>query len=240
MEAPWTPAPLAPGSIPAARAARAAARAKASNGWGDNLPSSGGGGGAHCCRWPGSFLPYAHAFILLWSVVARREVVKKDHKREGSQSPVGRGSCEEALLQAGLEPAIYATTVNDVNHYTTLPPLHVAQLHGVPTRPVPRSVTAALWTSPECVPSVFQPCIKGAFGTFGASQPPLGFEPASVGWKSRGLPLCHEDVGLAAQHILSIHQQGSASCVALAPLGAHESGQEGLVLVNRGFAPGLG
>ena len=28
-----------------------------------------------------------------------------------------------ALLQAGFQPAIYVTTVDDVNHYTTLPPI---------------------------------------------------------------------------------------------------------------------
>ena len=60
VEAPWTPASLVPGSNPAARAARsgssgAAARAKASNGWGGNLPSGVGGGGAHCCRRLGTF-----------------------------------------------------------------------------------------------------------------------------------------------------------------------------------------
>ena len=50
VEAPWTPASLVPGSNPAPRAARsgssgAAARAKASNGWGGSLPSGVGGGG---------------------------------------------------------------------------------------------------------------------------------------------------------------------------------------------------
>ena len=60
VEAPWTPASLVPGSNPAARAARsgssgAAARAKASNGWGGSLPSGVGGGGAHCCRRLGTF-----------------------------------------------------------------------------------------------------------------------------------------------------------------------------------------
>ena len=61
VEAPWIPAALVPGSNPTARAARtgssgAAARAKASNGWGGSLPSGVGGGGAHCCRCPGTFL----------------------------------------------------------------------------------------------------------------------------------------------------------------------------------------
>ena len=61
VEAPWTPASLVPSSIPTARAARtglsgAAARAKASNGWGGSLPSGVGGGRAHCCRCPGTFL----------------------------------------------------------------------------------------------------------------------------------------------------------------------------------------
>ena len=65
VEAPWipaslVPASLVPGSNPTARAARigssgAAARAKASNGWGGSLPSGVGGGGAHCCRCPGTF-----------------------------------------------------------------------------------------------------------------------------------------------------------------------------------------
>ena len=60
VEAPWTPASLVPGSNPAARAARtgssgAAARAKASNGWGGSLPPGVGGGGAHCCRCLGTF-----------------------------------------------------------------------------------------------------------------------------------------------------------------------------------------
>ena len=60
VEAPWTPASLVPGSNPAARAAKtgssgAAARAKASNGWGGSLPSGVGGGGAHCCRCLGTF-----------------------------------------------------------------------------------------------------------------------------------------------------------------------------------------
>ena len=60
VEAPWTPASLVPASNPAARAARsgssgAAARAKASNGWGGSLPSGVGGGGAHCCRRLGTF-----------------------------------------------------------------------------------------------------------------------------------------------------------------------------------------
>ena len=44
-------------------------------------------------------------------------------KREGPQSPVGRGRWGGALLQAGFEPAIYATTVDDGNHYATLPPI---------------------------------------------------------------------------------------------------------------------
>ena len=60
VEAPWIPASLVPGSNPTARAAEtgssgAAARAKASNGWGGSLPSGVGGGGAHCCRCPGTF-----------------------------------------------------------------------------------------------------------------------------------------------------------------------------------------
>ena len=60
VEAPWTLASLVPGSKPAARAARsgssgAAARAKASNGWGGSLPSGVGGGGAHCWRRLGTF-----------------------------------------------------------------------------------------------------------------------------------------------------------------------------------------
>ena len=60
VEAPWTPASLVPGSNSAARAARsgssgAAARAKASNGWGGSLPWGVGGGGAHCCRRLGTF-----------------------------------------------------------------------------------------------------------------------------------------------------------------------------------------
>ena len=50
VEAPWAPASLVPGPNPAARAARtgssgAAARAKASNGWGGSLPSGVGGSG---------------------------------------------------------------------------------------------------------------------------------------------------------------------------------------------------
>ena len=44
-------------------------------------------------------------------------------KREGPQSPVGRGRWGGALLQAGFEPAIYATTVDDGNHYLLDPPL---------------------------------------------------------------------------------------------------------------------
>ena len=48
---------------------------------------------------------------------------QKKYKREGPRSPVGRGRWEGALLQAGFEPAIYATTANDGNHYATLPPL---------------------------------------------------------------------------------------------------------------------
>ena len=55
MEAPWTPAPLVPSLNPAVRAAGAAARAEASNGWGGSLPSIGGGGGAQRCRWLGTF-----------------------------------------------------------------------------------------------------------------------------------------------------------------------------------------
>ena len=37
------------------RSRGAAARAKASVGWGGSLPSCVGGGVAHCCRWLGSF-----------------------------------------------------------------------------------------------------------------------------------------------------------------------------------------
>ena len=48
---------------------------------------------------------------------------KKRYKREGPQSPVGRGRWGGALLQAGFEPANYVTTADDVNHYTTLPPI---------------------------------------------------------------------------------------------------------------------
>ena len=48
---------------------------------------------------------------------------KNRKQREGPQSPVGRGRWGGALLQAGFEPAIYVTTVDDVNHYTTLPPI---------------------------------------------------------------------------------------------------------------------
>ena len=89
MEAPWTPAPPAPGSIPAARAARAAARAKASNGWGGSLPSGEGGDGAHCCRWPGPFLPFAYAVIHLCSVVARQGVVKRIKSGRGPSPQSG-------------------------------------------------------------------------------------------------------------------------------------------------------
>ena len=44
-------------------------------------------------------------------------------KPEGPQSPVGRGRWWGALLQAGFEPAIYAMTADDGNHYATLPPI---------------------------------------------------------------------------------------------------------------------
>ena len=44
-------------------------------------------------------------------------------KREGPQSPVRRGRWEGALLRAGFEPAIYAITTDDGNHYATLPPI---------------------------------------------------------------------------------------------------------------------
>ena len=52
-----------------------------------------------------------------------RPARKNRKQREGPQSPVGRGRWGGALLQAGFEPAIYVTTVDDVNHYTTLPPI---------------------------------------------------------------------------------------------------------------------
>ena len=45
------------------------------------------------------------------------------NKREGPQDPVRRGRWRGALLQAGFEPAIYATTLDDGNHYATLPPI---------------------------------------------------------------------------------------------------------------------
>ena len=60
VEAPWTPASLVPGSNPTARAARA----KASNGWGSSPPPGVGGGGAHCCRWLGTFFYLVYSTIL--------------------------------------------------------------------------------------------------------------------------------------------------------------------------------
>ena len=47
-------------------------------------------------------------------------------KREGPQSPVGRGQWVGALLQAGFEPAIYAMTADVGYHYATLPPIPVS------------------------------------------------------------------------------------------------------------------
>ena len=75
VEAPWAPASLVPGSNPTAQAARtgssgAAARAKANNGWGGSLPSGVGGGGAHCCRCPGTF-------CLLMMVYELKQLSKK-------------------------------------------------------------------------------------------------------------------------------------------------------------------
>ena len=44
---------------------------------------------------------------------------KKRYKREGPQSPVGRGWWGGALLQAGLEPANYVTTADREPLYHT-------------------------------------------------------------------------------------------------------------------------
>ena len=74
-------------------------------------------------RWWGSLLQVA-GFLFALRLCGQTPVFcscpsgsgQKNQKREGSQSPVGRGWLEEALLQAGLEPAIYAMTANDGNH----------------------------------------------------------------------------------------------------------------------------
>ena len=151
-------------------------------------PSSGSGKGTQRVgwqppmkrgRWWGALLQVA-GFLFALRICDHTRVFcsgpsgsgEKNQKREGSQSPVGRGRWEEALLQARLEPAIYATTANDGNHYTTLPPLHVAQLHGVSTGLFPRSITYALWTSPHCVP-LFLP----AFHKRGRSGRPVRLNP---------------------------------------------------------------
>ena len=53
------------------RSRGAGARAKANNGWGGSLPSCGGGGGAHCCKWLGSFSFFSYGAVHQLSVVAR-------------------------------------------------------------------------------------------------------------------------------------------------------------------------
>ena len=45
------------------RSRGAAAWAKASNGWGGSLASCEGGGGAHCCRWLGSFSFFSYVAV---------------------------------------------------------------------------------------------------------------------------------------------------------------------------------
>ena len=85
-------------------------------------------------RWRGALLQApGHIFLIddckKGGAVAAQwgKIVKASEKsrkqREGPQSPVGRGRWGGALLQAGFEPAIYVTTSDDVNHYTTLPPI---------------------------------------------------------------------------------------------------------------------
>ena len=53
------------------RSRGAAARAKANNGWGGSLPSCEGGGGAHCCRWQGSFSFFSYVAVHQLSVADR-------------------------------------------------------------------------------------------------------------------------------------------------------------------------
>ena len=54
------------------RSRGAAARAKASNSWGGSLPSCGGGGGAHCRRWLGSFSFFSNVAVHQLSEAARQ------------------------------------------------------------------------------------------------------------------------------------------------------------------------
>ena len=53
------------------RSRGAAAWAKAGNGWGGSLPSCGGGGGAHSCRWQGTFSFFSYVAVHLLSEAAR-------------------------------------------------------------------------------------------------------------------------------------------------------------------------
>ena len=147
-------------------------------------------------RWWGALLQVA-GFLFALRICGHTPVFcscpsgsgEKNQKREGSQSPVGRGRWEEALLQAGLKPVIYATTANDVNHYTTLPPLHVAQVHGVPTGLFPRSLTYALWTSPHCVPlSLALSALRSGVRDVRCVSTPLGVRTRLCGLEELWLP----------------------------------------------------
>ena len=78
-------------------------------------------------------------------------------KRDGPQSPVGRGRRGGALLQAGFEPAIYAMTLEDGYHYASLPT--------IPFSPVRRRIKRSL----PMIPLSFSPALlHGMSGGVGA------------------------------------------------------------------------
>ena len=119
---------LVQGSNPAAGAVdQGERRLGQRSGRGGSPPSRVGGGGAHCYTWRSTFVSYTAcvqrisfaACVRMFSFAVKR----MQNKREGPQSPVMWGRWRGALLQAGFEPAIYATTVDDGNHYATLPPI---------------------------------------------------------------------------------------------------------------------
>ena len=100
MEAPWTPASLVPGSNPTARAASgAAARAKASSGWGGSLPSGVGGGGAHCCRRPGTFLLVDDGIRYYSSSVRKKRSGQRPYRGGGGK--FARGQIRRGIISEG-------------------------------------------------------------------------------------------------------------------------------------------
>ena len=166
---------------------------------------------------------------------------EKKQKREGPQSPVGRGRWGGALLQAGFEPAIYAVTDNVGYHYATLPPLPFSPVHSRNNRYHPMfSLSFSLALLPlRSTLSLSRSRMKGFSGCAVGLYPPRGSNPPPQDSRGVVYPLSYDELLPSFWSRNSVHQRCIASCVALAPLGAkhQQLGQERLVCIYWGPIP---